>query len=141
MDHLNNEGPKIKKLSSQVLQHINQTISVGQKDTFRLDPRIVQWINNQGWDGLCSIQRKAITPILKGETDVIISAPTSGGKTEVFFLPACTAVAEQSKGYSILYISPLKALINDQFRRLEDLGALLDISVTPWHGDVIPFTH
>ncbi|MCY4561513.1 MAG: DEAD/DEAH box helicase [Flavobacteriaceae bacterium] len=138
MDHLNSEGPKIKKLSSQVLQHINQTISVSQKDIIRLDARIIQWINNQGWDGLRSIQRKAITPILKGDTDVIISAPTSGGKTEAFFLPACTAVAEQSKGYSILYISPLKALINDQFRRLEDLGALLNISVTPWHGDISP---
>ena len=51
-------------------------------------------------------------------------------------MPAITAIADESSGFGILYISPLKALINDQFRRLEDLCDMLDIKVTPWHGDI-----
>jgi ATP-dependent helicase Lhr and Lhr-like helicase len=69
------------------------------------------------------------------ETDVLISASTAAGKTEAFFLPAISVIANQTEGVGILYISPLKALINDQDRRLESLSDLLDIPVTPWHGD------
>ena len=100
-----------------------------------LDKRIQRWIFNQGWHGLREVQAKAIAPILSGQTDVLISAATAAGKTEAFFLPACSAIAHQDKGVGILYISPLKALINDQYRRLQSLAELLDMQVTPWHGD------
>ncbi|MEJ2912004.1 DEAD/DEAH box helicase [Pseudoalteromonas sp. C12FD-1] len=101
----------------------------------RLDFRIQQWIFKQGWDRLREIQCLAIDPILSGNTDVLISASTAAGKTEAFFLPAISSIADQVSGVGILYISPLKALINDQDRRLESLSDLLDIQVTPWHGD------
>jgi ATP-dependent Lhr-like helicase len=68
---------------------------------------------------------------------VLISAGTAAGKTEAFFLPACSAVADITSGFGIVYISPLKALINDQYRRLESLGEALDMPVTPWHGDIL----
>jgi ATP-dependent Lhr-like helicase len=102
----------------------------------KLDSRIQQWIFNQGWYNLREIQCKAIAPILAGDTDVLISASTAAGKTEAFFLPAISKMinGEQS-GVSILYISPLKALINDQDRRLESLVDLIGLNVTPWHGD------
>ncbi|MDN3502159.1 DEAD/DEAH box helicase [Psychrobacter sp. 5A.1] len=100
-----------------------------------LDKRVQRWIFNQGWHGLREVQAKAIAPILSGQTDVLISAATAAGKTEAFFLPACSAIAYQDKGVGILYISPLKALINDQYRRLQSLAELLDMQVTPWHGD------
>ncbi len=100
-----------------------------------LDKRIQRWIFNQGWHGLREVQAKASAPILSGQTDVLISAATAAGKTEAFFLPACSAIAHQDKGVGILYISPLKALINDQYRRLQSLAELLDMQVTPWHGD------
>lgn len=102
-----------------------------------LDRRIQRWIFKQGWHGLREIQCKAVAPILSGQTDVLISASTAAGKTEAFFLPACSAIVskEQRQGISILYISPLKALINDQYRRLESLADLLELQVTPWHGD------
>ncbi len=100
-----------------------------------LDKRVQRWIFNQGWHGLREVQAKAIEPILSGQTDVLISAATAAGKTEAFFLPACSAVADQDKGVSILYIGPLKALINDQYRRLQSLAELLDMQLTPWHGD------
>lgn len=101
----------------------------------RLDKRVQKWLFSQGWPDLREIQKRAIGPILAGDRDVLISASTAAGKTEAFFLPACSAIAEDANGFGILYISPLKALINDQYRRLESLGEILDMQVTPWHGD------
>ncbi|PSV99809.1 DEAD/DEAH box helicase [Photobacterium iliopiscarium] len=101
----------------------------------KLDIRVQQWIFKQGWANLREIQCLSIEPILSAETDVLISASTAAGKTEAFFLPAISAIADQKEGIGILYISPLKALINDQDRRLESLSDLLDMPITPWHGD------
>ncbi|WP_432468871.1 DEAD/DEAH box helicase [Agarivorans sp. Z349TD_8] len=101
----------------------------------KLDHRVQRWIFKQGWTGLREIQCLAIEPILSEKTDVLISASTAAGKTEAFFLPALSAIAAQENGIGILYVSPLKALINDQNRRLESLSDLLEIPVTPWHGD------
>lgn len=68
---------------------------------------------------------------------MIISAATAGGKTEAAFLPIFSYLAnEPEAGIQTLCISPLKALINDQHRRLETIGEALDIVVTPWHGDI-----
>ena len=100
-----------------------------------LDTRVQKWLFKQGWPDLREIQKKAILPILEGKKDVLISASTAAGKTEAFFLPACSAIADLDDGFGILYISPLKALINDQHRRLESLCEMLDMEVTPWHGD------
>jgi len=100
-----------------------------------LDNRVQKWLFKQGWPDLREIQKKAIIPILEGKKDVLISASTAAGKTEAFFLPACSAIADFDDGFGILYISPLKALINDQYRRLESLCEMLDMEVTPWHGD------
>ena len=94
-------------------------MSLENEATNRLHPTIQKWIYKQDWSELRDIQKDAIDPILSGETDVVISASTAAGKTEAAFLPACTAIAENTDGFGILYISPLKALINDQFRNLE----------------------
>ncbi|SER90270.1 DEAD/DEAH box helicase [Halopseudomonas bauzanensis] len=101
----------------------------------KLDIRVQKWVFQQGWPDLREIQKMAIDPVLKGDRDVLISASTAAGKTESAFLPACTAIADQEQGFGILYISPLKALINDQYRRLESLCDALDMQLTPWHGD------
>ncbi len=102
-----------------------------------LDPRLQEWIYRQGWANLREIQQLAIEPILQQRDDIIISASTASGKTEAAFLPAITKVLQQEKpGLRILYISPLKALINDQYRRLQDIADLTGVTVTPWHGDV-----
>lgn len=102
----------------------------------KLDQRVQKWIYKQGWQNLRDIQEDAIDPILNAKSDVIISASTAAGKTEAFFLPACSATINQKNGYSILYLSPLKALINDQNRRLDGISIDTDINVTPWHGDI-----
>ncbi|MGL5336352.1 MAG: DEAD/DEAH box helicase [Enterovibrio sp.] len=100
-----------------------------------LHPQIQKWIFKQGWASLREIQEQAIPPIMAGNSDVLISASTAAGKTEAFFLPACSSITSTTNGFGIIYISPLKALINDQHRRLEGLCEMLDIKLTPWHGD------
>ncbi|MGN1282127.1 MAG: DEAD/DEAH box helicase [Succinivibrio sp.] len=103
-----------------------------------LDKDLRRFMFKKGWQELKPIQINAIRPILERKTDVIISASTASGKTEAAFLPALTAIAADRSlsGIRILYISPLKALINDQFRRLEEMTEYLNVKVTPWHGDV-----
>lgn len=101
----------------------------------QLDSRVQKWVYKQGWDSLRDIQEMSIAPIIEGKTDIVISASTAAGKTEAAFLPACSAIANNKDSFGILYISPLKALINDQYRRLEGLCDDLDMMVTPWHGD------
>lgn len=101
-----------------------------------LDPRIQKWIWELKWTELRDIQEYAIPAILKGH-DVIISAATAAGKTEAAFFPILTYLLSNQESHpTALYISPLKALINDQWDRLELLCERLEIMVTPWHGDI-----
>lgn len=104
----------------------------------RLHPSVQKWIWKQGWSSLREIQEKAAGPVLDHDNDVIITAATAGGKTEAAFLPVISrcASADEGSGFSVLYISPLKALINDQARRLEQLCEMAEMGMTPWHGDV-----
>ncbi|MEY9142336.1 DEAD/DEAH box helicase [Bradyrhizobium elkanii] len=101
-----------------------------------LHPKIRRWIRDQGWDELREIQARTIFAVLEDDRDILISATTAAGKTEAAFLPILTSIAERNtSGFSVLYISPLKALINDQFRRLEGLCESMEIPVVKWHGD------
>ncbi len=102
----------------------------------RLHPKVQQWIWEQQWSELREIQAKAIYAILDMDGDLILAASTAAGKTEAAFLPVLSSVvANPSDSFAVLYISPLKALINDQFRRLEDLCDKLELPVVKWHGD------
>ena len=104
----------------------------------RLHKGVQRWVWAQNWSSLRDIQEQAIEPILNADCDLIISASTAAGKTEAAFLPACSRIAEQEEtGFGILYLSPLKALINDQYRRLQSLCESIKMPVTPWHGDVL----
>jgi ATP-dependent Lhr-like helicase len=68
---------------------------------------------------------------------VIIAASTASGKTEAAFLPILTDLTQRNDMPGLaMYVSPLKALINDQWQRLERLAESLEIPVTPWHGDI-----
>src|SRR3972149_9082105 len=107
------------------------------KAFYLLDEKIQRWIWQQGWTELREAQEEAIQPILEGKADVIIAAATASGKTEAAFLPICSRLLKKDDiEASILYVSPLKALINDQFSRISDLCEELDIKVYPWHGDI-----
>jgi ATP-dependent Lhr-like helicase len=105
----------------------------------QLHPALQRWIWDQKWGELRPTQAQAVAPILSGTQDVIISAATASGKTEAAFLPMLTALANEpatGPGVEILYLSPLKALINDQFDRLTPLAGAVDVAVHRWHGDV-----
>ena len=103
----------------------------------QLHPEIQRWIWGKNWPGLREIQEASIPPILDGKCDVILEAGTSSGKTEAAMLPVLTRIASDGIDGSVraMYIGPLKALINDQFMRLEFLCEKLSIPVTKWHGD------
>jgi ATP-dependent Lhr-like helicase len=108
----------------------------------RLHPKVREWIWDQQWQQLRTIQALAIGPILDGGSDVIVSAATAGGKTEAAWLPIASALAfdaeakRQLSGVKALYLSPLKALINDQYSRLKQLFEYVDLPVYRRHGDV-----
>lgn len=102
-----------------------------------LDGRIQHWLWNSGWTELRDAQEQAIPVLLEGTQDVIIAASTASGKTEAAFLPILTRLSHAgNEGGLAIYISPLKALINDQWRRLEELTEVVGLQVVPWHGDI-----
>ena len=102
----------------------------------RLAEPVRRWIWDKGWGELHDIQERAIFTLLDGESDLIIAAPTAGGKTEAAFLPLISSVlaAPGEGGFDLVYVAPLKALINDQLGRMEDLCKQTDLPVYPWHG-------
>jgi ATP-dependent helicase Lhr and Lhr-like helicase len=103
---------------------------------FLLDERIQRFIWAEGWESLRDAQEAAIPLIVDADRDVIVAAATAAGKTEAAFLPALTHLVRTEPPGLIVYVSPLKALINDQFGRLDRLCEQLDVPVWPWHGDV-----
>ena len=103
----------------------------------RFHTGVQRWIWEQGWTALRPVQEHAAQQILDGDADVIISAPTAGGKTEAAFLPIASKLAKSEvDGIACLCVSPLKALINDQAARLTPLFERVGLPLTPWHGDV-----
>jgi ATP-dependent helicase Lhr and Lhr-like helicase len=103
---------------------------------YSLHPDVQRWVYEKGWGTLKEIQERAIPSILSAKQDVILAAPTASGKTEAAFLPICSSIAkDRQASVEALYISPLKALINDQFARLENLCESVNIQVCKWHGD------
>lgn len=89
------------------------------------------------WRELRPLQVQAIRKIMWAPHDLLISAATASGKTEAAFLPVLSKIADEPTGsVRALYIGPLKALINDQFSRIEELCGYLEMPVYRWHGDV-----
>ncbi|MBU2668299.1 DEAD/DEAH box helicase [Actinoplanes bogorensis] len=102
-----------------------------------LDPVVVHHIvNTLGWPDLRPLQRAAVEPLLAGN-DALLLAPTAGGKTEAASFPILSRMSgERWTGTSVLYLCPLKALLNNLEPRLERYAGWLGRSVALWHGDV-----
>lgn len=94
-----------------------------------------KYIYEKGWPSLTKIQEAAIKHMNLTDNNLILAAPTASGKTEAAFLPAISKSKDIKDKLRILYISPLIALINDQFKRISNLCKDLDISVTRWHSE------
>jgi ATP-dependent Lhr-like helicase len=92
-------------------------------------------VNSLGWRSLRPLQSVSIEPILAGH-HAIAMAPTAGGKTEAAFLPLLSRMlSEDWRGLTVLYVCPLRALLNNLFLRLEGYGRLVGRTVGLWHGD------
>ena len=103
----------------------------------RLHPVVVHHIvNSLGWQELRALQEQAAGPVLDG-ADALLLAPTAGGKTEAAVFPLLTAMEQQRwRGLSVIYVCPLKALLNNLLPRLELYASWLGRRVAVWHGDV-----
>ena len=100
-----------------------------------LSEPIRKYIRDKRWESLRPIQVAAIAKILATNENYILASRTASGKTEAAFLPILSKINFREQGVQVLYISPLIALINDQFYRIEELCKYLDIPVTKWHGE------
>jgi ATP-dependent Lhr-like helicase len=103
----------------------------------RLHPVVVHHIvNTLGWQSLRALQDEAADPVLDG-ADALLLAPTAGGKTEAAVFPLLTAMETQGwSGISVIYVCPLKALLNNLLPRLDTYAGWLGRRVAIWHGDV-----
>jgi ATP-dependent helicase Lhr and Lhr-like helicase len=105
----------------------------------RLHLAVQEALYRMKWTELRPIQVDAINDLFDGKGDLVISARTAAGKTEAAFLPIVSRIVAEPRGsVQAIYVGPLKALINDQFRRLEELCAIAEVPVHKWHGDVGP---
>jgi ATP-dependent Lhr-like helicase len=110
--------------------------STGNDAAALLHPTVLYHVvNTLGWSGLRPAQQAAVEPVLSGD-DVLMVAPTAGGKTEAAMLPLLSRMAEQQwTGTSVLYLCPLKALLNNLLPRLERYAGWLGRQAAIWHGD------
>jgi ATP-dependent Lhr-like helicase len=103
----------------------------------RYAPFIQDFVYQNCWENLRAIQVAAGDAIFNTDENVLLSASTASGKTEAAFFPILTLFSEDMpRSVGAIYIGPLKALINDQFSRLNDLCEEAQIPVWHWHGDV-----
>ncbi len=103
----------------------------------RYAPFVQDFIYQSGWESLRAVQVAAGDVIFNTDQNLLLCASTASGKTEAAFFPILTLFSEDPPAsVGAIYIGPLKALINDQFLRLNDLCREAEIPVWHWHGDV-----
>lgn len=102
-----------------------------------LAPFVQEFVYRNSWQELRPLQVEAIDAILISDRDILITTGTASGKTEAAFLPILSLISRDPVGgVKAVYVGPLKALINDQFRRLDMLCEQGGIPIHRWHGDV-----
>jgi ATP-dependent helicase Lhr and Lhr-like helicase len=93
-------------------------------------------VNSLGWSTLRPTQLAAIAPIHAG-THCLLLAPTAGGKTEAAAIPMLSRMLREDwPAASVLYICPIKALLNNLEQRLSHYAGLVGRHVEVWHGDI-----
>ena len=102
-----------------------------------LDNRLKSFLANRlKWKSLNPIQEQAI-PIINEKNDTLVISPTASGKTEAVLIPIFNdIISNNHEPLSVIYVSPLKALINDMNDRIEKWCDYFNLEVTKWHGDV-----
>ena len=98
-----------------------------------------EYIHENRWEGFRGIQERAFDVLFGRDSHLLISSGTSSGKTEAALFPAVSSIySNPPRSIGALYVGPLKALIDDQFQRLEPMLKDSYIEVTGWHGDIDP---
>ena len=93
-------------------------------------------VRRLGWSSLRRVQEEAGEALLDGKNTIIL-APTAGGKTEASFFPVLSEILrDKQDGLQVLYVAPLKALLNNQAGRLADYTEMVGLSRCVWHGDI-----
>jgi ATP-dependent Lhr-like helicase len=103
----------------------------------RLHPAVQHHVvNSLGWRSLRPLQEHAIDPVAEGR-HVLLGAPTAGGKTEAALFPLLSRMVDQRwPGLSVLYVCPLRALLNNLYPRVQGYCDLLGHRASIWHGDI-----
>jgi len=103
----------------------------------RLTPAFqYQIVETLGFRSLRPVQEQSIDAILAGDNCVVL-APTAGGKTEAAFFPVISELDRiNAAPVSVVYVSPIRALLNNQELRIERLAGLVGRRATKWHGDI-----
>ena len=95
-------------------------------------------VNSLGWRELRPFQEEVIPVVLRGQ-HVVVIAPTAGGKTEAAIFPALSRMlVEDWRGLSVLYLCPIRALLNNLHIRLSRYATLVGRTCAVWHGDTSP---
>lgn len=103
----------------------------------RFPDYIQNFIYENSWTSLRDVQIAAADSIFNKDNNLLLSSSTASGKTEAVFFPILTTLYENpSSSISVIYVAPIKSLINDQFERLDHLLKEAEIPVFHWHGDV-----
>ena len=103
----------------------------------RFPDYIREYIYQHSWESLREIQVLAARSLFNTDNNLLLTSSTASGKTEAAFFPILTMLeGNLPESIAVLYIAPLKSLINDQFGRIEELLDISGIPVTHWHGDV-----
>ena len=98
---------------------------------------IQEFIYAHNWENLREVQVAAAETIFETDSNLLLTSSTASGKTEAAFFPILSLLCEEPpSSVGVLYIAPLKSLINDQFYRMEELLDQSGVRVTHWHGDV-----
>ena len=98
---------------------------------------IREYIYSHSWESLRAVQVAAAKTIFDTDNNLLLTSSTASGKTEAAFFPILSLLHEDPpSSIGVLYIAPLKSLINDQFERMEELLDMTGVKVTHWHGDV-----
>ena len=98
---------------------------------------IREFIYSHSWESLREVQIAAAKTLFESDRNLLLTSSTASGKTEAAFFPILTDIDEAPpSSVGVLYIAPLKSLINDQFSRIDELLDESGVTVTHWHGDV-----
>lgn len=103
----------------------------------KFTPFLQDYIYRNGWESLREVQVGAAEVLFETQNNLLLTSPTASGKTEAAFFPVISLLAaDPPTSFGVLYIAPLKSLINDQFSRLDEVLDQSGIPVFHWHGDV-----